>query len=52
MKLKDTMPSNVYSTIGVGLILSIKRYWEWRYDPYWRKQIKESISALQYIRNN
>jgi hypothetical protein len=51
-KLKDIVPDDIYSTIGVGLILSIKRYWGWRNDPFFRKHIKESIEALKYIRNN
>jgi hypothetical protein len=51
-KLKDIIPDDIYSTIGVGLMLSIKRCWRWRDDPFFRKHIKESIEALKYIRNN
>ena len=51
-KIKDTMPYGIYSTIEVALRLSIKRHWKLRDDPYWRKDIKKSIAALKYIRNN
>jgi len=51
-KLKDTMPHDIYSTIGVALIISIKKCWPWRDDPFFRKHIKESIEALKYITNN
>jgi cytochrome b subunit of formate dehydrogenase len=51
-KIKYTMPYGVYSTIEVALRLSIKSSWKWRHDEFWRKDIKKSIEALKYIKNN
>jgi len=51
-KTKDTMPYEIYSTIEVALRLSIKKSWQWRDDEYWKNDIKKTIAALKYIRNN
>jgi len=51
-KIKNTIPYEIYSTIEVALRLSIKKSWQWRDDEFWRKDIKKSIEALKYIRNN
>ena len=45
-----TMPFSVYATIEVALRVRICRAWESRSDPYWRDDIKRSITALKYIR--
>ena len=52
MKLKDIMPFSVIFTIEVALVSSIGKRWSWRKEEYWRNDIKKSIAALKFIRNN